>query len=219
MTNFIPSFIDLPLATDVEGPSEDEEYVFVLGARYTSIGGYDKQFSGMISGVILLSKSAPAGFAECVVDCLESMSVNTTGTAVISLGFDVSTRTLTLIGLAPDSDYEKVLQSLVYLNRATDPNIQGLRLVIDDGIGTQTLSLPVNVLGGSRRRRRDTMPTRRRLLSEDEYENVDNESESEEPKNSFVYIWAFGGVGIVISILIILVHIWKRRASSGAHMD
>ena len=156
------------MSTDVEGPEEDSSYVMTLGARYTSLGKRDMAFSGKLAAAFLLPSAAPDGFASCVLDCLESMTVNTTGTNIASLGFDETTRTLSLVGNAPDHVYESVLQTLTYLNKASDAsvaNIKNLRLIVSDGIGTNKLTLPVNVLSSRRRRHESSPLMRRRFLS------------------------------------------------------
>ena len=152
---FICLLLDQPLTGDVEGPAENSSYVLTIGARYTSLGQYDKGFSGRLTAAIILSSSAPDGFASCVVDCLESMTVNTTGTDIVSLGFDESTRKLSLVGSALDHEYETVLQSLTYVNKASDvtiANVNSLNLKVSDGVGTTDITLPVNVVASRRRR-------------------------------------------------------------------
>lgn len=151
-------YLDLPLTVDVERPNVS--YQLTLGARYTSDGKYDRGFAGSIAAIVLMpTTTAPAGFSSCVIDCLESMSIDTNGTSITSLGFNESTRTLSLVGNAPDSDYEKVLQSLTYVNKAsskTIANVNSMRLTVDDGVGTTKLTLPVSVVGNQRRRRSET---------------------------------------------------------------
>ncbi len=137
-----------------------------IGARYTSLGEHEKGFSGSLASVILLPSAPPPGFALCVVDCLESMTVDTTGTNVINLGFDVSTRTLSLMGNAQDFEYQTVLQSLTYLNKASDKsiaNISNMRLTVYDGVGTTKVTLPVNVFGSRKRRHESASLSRRRV--------------------------------------------------------
>ena len=160
------SSIELPLSGDIEGPAKQSSYVLTLGSRYTSLGEHDKAFSGSLAAAILLPSSAPPGFASCVLDCLESMTVNTTGTNIVSLGFDESTRMLSLVGEAKDFDYEKVLQSLIYLNKASDKsiaNIDDLTLTVSDGVGTTKVTLQVNVFGSRKRRNEAAYLIRRRF--------------------------------------------------------
>ena len=154
---------------EVEGPPPGSSYTLTLGARYTSTGSYDKGFSGNIAAVVLQFSAPPAGFASCVVECLESMSANTTGTDIVSLGFDESTRTLSLVGNAPDYEYQKVLQTVMYINRASEAavaNVKSVVVAISDGFGEVEIEIPVNINDNSRRRREAvTSLAKRRLTS------------------------------------------------------
>lgn len=153
---------------NVAGPKE-EDYKLTIGARYTSDGKYDRGFSGSIAAVVLMpTTTSPAGFDTCVMDCLESISINTTGTNIKNLGFDESTRTLSLRGSDPDSVYEHVLQSLTYINKAsseTIANIDTITIISNDGVGSTVVEVPVTVLDNNKRRRRSlgtSQLTRRR---------------------------------------------------------
>lgn len=96
------------------------------------------------------------------------MSVNTTSTPIYDMGFNVSTRTLTLLGSAPDTVYENVLHTVKYLTYSRYPNIHNVSLSIDDGVQTSTEFFDVIVLENGMRRRREavsSLRSRRRLLS------------------------------------------------------
>ena len=134
----------------------------MLGARAIANVLYDLNFYGNIAGAVLLSTGPPAGFSTCVLSCLESLVANTSGTAITSTGFNVTSRTLRLVGMAPLADYQTVLRSLTYINQAMDTNVNSVTVSIDDGVSTSHTTFPVTA--GSGRRRRAVL-ARRRLLS------------------------------------------------------
>ena len=144
---------DLPLDYDVEGPSPNAtDVVFILGARPISEGRFDLNYGGSIAAAVILASKAPPMFSGCVFDCLESLSANTsvaTGT-ILELEFNRSARVIELIGPASPADFEAVLRTLVYLNRAPVINVQAIRLEVSDGIGTTSAEISIT---GSRRRR------------------------------------------------------------------
>ena len=158
--------------------------MFVLGARPIAQGLYDRQISGSIAGVSIFDEAAAFGFASCTVGCLESVTVDTTGTAVESEGYDVITRKLVLTGSALDSDYQKVLQSLVYFSNANSLNVTEITVsYFDNGIMTSDTA-GVKVVG-NQRRRRSVIPSlaRRHLLSIME-DSADSDAEILEIKQS-----------------------------------
>ena len=119
----------LPLQYDVEGPPTTAGNVFVLGARAVT-SGYDTNFAGQLAGLVLIPSVAPSMFSFCVLDCLETLTADTAGTAVSSLPFDESSRQLVLNGPAQPSEFEQVLRGLVYLNRAPNLNLNSITLQV-----------------------------------------------------------------------------------------
>ena len=210
-------FIGLPLKTDIEGPGVNDTYMFIIGARPGAQSGYDLNIAGQIAGMVLLASIPPPDFAPCVLSCLESMSVNVTGTPIYDMGFNVSTRTLTLIGSAPDSVYEQVLKSIIYLNRARKPNIHNMSLYIDDGVTTSTHVFAVEIIEANMRRRRETTPplVRRRLLSlSDNPEPISINNSSHSSYVSTGVVWVIAGIVIAVVVMAVLVIIRKRQASA-----
>ena len=195
----------------------NDTHIFIIGARPGAQNGYDLNIAGQIAGMVLLASTPPSDFAPCVLSCLESMSVNVTGTPIYDMGFNVSTRTLRLIGSAPDSVYEQVLKSIVYLNRARKPNIHNMSLYIDDGVTTSTHVFAVEVIEANMRRRRETTPPlgRRRLLSfSDNPEPVSINDSSHSSHVSTGAVWAIAGIVIAVVVMAVLIIIRKRQASA-----
>ena len=179
---------------------------------------------GQIAGAILLPSAAPANFATCVLDCLESMSVNTTGSPSIqSMEFNVSTRTLTLLGSAPDTQYEEVLHTVEYLNKARYPNIDNITLTIDDGTHVSSQVYDVIVQETGRRRRRDAMSTlrsRRRLLSiQDDHQEPSGYEESFLSNGPMTWLLLYGLIGCILVIAMAVYHFvnvrWQAIARNG----
>lgn len=119
----------LPLNYDIEGPASQNGNIFVLGARPIT-SGYDLNFNGQLAAVTLFPSRAPPQFSLCVLDCLESLIVDTQGTAIDSLPFNAVDRVLVLNGPAPPSDFEQVLRNLAYLNRAPDINLNTITMEV-----------------------------------------------------------------------------------------
>lgn len=129
---YCPSqFPGLPLDFDIEGPSSQTGTLFVLGARPVT-SGYDLNFAGQLSAAVLFPSRAPPMFSICVLDCLESLTADTQGTAVTSLPFDVAERELVLNGPAMPSEFEQVLRNVYYLNRAPDINLELITLQVSN---------------------------------------------------------------------------------------
>ena len=102
---------------------------FVLGARPVT-GGYDNNIGAQLSAALLFASRAPSMFSGCVLACLESLEVTTTGTSVMALDFDESSRQLILNGPASPDEIQTVLRSLVYSNRAPDINVASIRVEV-----------------------------------------------------------------------------------------
>lgn len=121
--------LGLPLISDIEGPISASNAVFVLGARPIT-GGYDNNIGAQLSSALILASRAPPMFSGCVLSCLESLEVTTTGTSVTALEFNESNRRLTLNGPATSDEIQTVLRSLVYTNRAPDINVASIRVEV-----------------------------------------------------------------------------------------
>ncbi len=119
----------MPLEFDIEGPLSTANNEFVLGARPIT-SGYDLNIIGRLSGVVLLPSLPPPQFSVCVLDCLETLVADTTGTALAALPFDEANRQLILNGPAQPSEFTQVLRGLVYLNRAPDINLDTVTLQV-----------------------------------------------------------------------------------------
>lgn len=114
---------------DIEGPAAASDATFVLGARPVT-DGYDNNIGSQISAALFFASRAPAMFSGCVLACLESMEVTTTGTSVTAIDFDESSRQLVLNGPASPDDIQTVLRSLIYANRAPDINVESISVEV-----------------------------------------------------------------------------------------
>lgn len=126
MITFFPG---LPLPFAIEGPSSDTDVIFVLGARPIT-SGFDLSFSGRYSDLVIAPNPAPPMFSSCVLDCLESLTVDVTGTPLSATPFSVSFRQLQLLGPASPDQIQQVLRSAVYLNRAPNINVESIQLEV-----------------------------------------------------------------------------------------
>ena len=120
----------LPLDFDIEGPAAGSDTTFILGARPVT-NGFDQNLDGTLSAAVFFPSRAPAMFSGCVLSCLESLSVETAGTSVGAVEFDVTTRELILNGEATTSEFEQVLRSLEYINRAPATNTRAIQLQVN----------------------------------------------------------------------------------------
>lgn len=101
----------------------------MIGARPVT-NGYDLNFSGHLSAVVFAPNQAPAMFSRCVLECLESLTIDTTGIPLTVIPFNVSSRLLELLGPASPAQVQQVLRSVDYLNRAPSVNIQSFQLEV-----------------------------------------------------------------------------------------
>ena len=208
----------LPLTFDIEGPSHNtSETVFVLGARPIANNQYDLNFGGRMASAVFLPSVAPPLFSTCVLDCAESLTVDTTSTAVTSTAFDVTTRTLVLFGPASPPDVQTVLRRAVYLNRAPSINVDAIRLEVFDGYNTTTAE--VEVTQGMMRRRRQAVTRKqtplRHLLS---FPEVDNQRILEEepsgetaPSNWLGLHWPAAVITLVVLSIVVTMAVWAIR--------
>lgn len=114
---------------DIEGPADVSAATFVLGARPVT-GGYDNNIGARLSTALFFASRAPPMFSDCILTCLESLEVITTGTSVTALNFDVSNRQLVLNGPASPQEIQTILRSLVYTNKASTINVISFRLEV-----------------------------------------------------------------------------------------
>ena len=200
----------------MEGSSANSTHVFVLGARAIANDLYDLNFNGNIAGAVLLSTGAPSGFSTCVLSCLESLVANTSGTAITSTGFNVTSRTLRLVGIAPPSDYQTVLRSLTYINQAMATNVNSITVSINDGVSTSHTTFPVTA--GSGRRRRAALG-RRRLLSiphpAEQRENVPMSGNQSYLFSTTLLAMTVCSTIVIISIIVVASR-WKSKQSSSS---
>ena len=117
------------MSLNLEGPSPGSDVVFVLGARPVT-NGFDLNFAGSISVAMFAPNEAPPMFSTCILECLESTTVNTSGTPLTTTPFNVSSRQLQIVGPATPEQVEQVLQSMVYLNRAPTVNVESIQLEV-----------------------------------------------------------------------------------------
>ena len=113
----------------IEGPAPNSDVIFVFGARPIT-DGYDLNFAGTVAGAVFAPNLAPAMFSGCVLACLESLSVDVTGTPFSVTSFNVTTRRLQLEGPASPAQLEEVLQRAIYLNRAPDTNVDSIQIEV-----------------------------------------------------------------------------------------
>ena len=125
----------LPLLYNIEGPLGSDDVIFIVGARPTTIR-HDFSFSGQMAGLVITAHRAPPRFSACMIECLEDIRANTTGTSIISSAFNQQERYLQLFGPASPETFQSVLQSVSYINLAPDINVDFIRVEIHDGINS-----------------------------------------------------------------------------------
>lgn len=79
---------------------------------------------------MLAPRQAPSTLTTCVLECLELLTVDTSGTTVSAQPFNVSSRELVLLGPASRQEVEQVLRTLVYSNRAVNLNVDSMQLEV-----------------------------------------------------------------------------------------
>lgn len=207
----------MPLSEDIEGPST-LDVDFLVGARPIT-EGTDLNFVGQLTGLVIMPHEAPSRFSSCVLQCLETMSANTTGTSIIADSFNRQERQLTLYGPASPEVFQSVLRTVTYTTLAPDINLASIEVEVFDGINSTVESIPV--VQGRMRRRRDThfmdepelqhaKPERRHLLYlRDENENT---KEKEATASSLSFYWPFIVVALSsVGILLTIVVMWGVR--------
>ena len=124
----------------------------LIGARSISSGHVDRHLQGEFAATFFVIGVPPGGLSACMVDCAEDLSTSRSHSDIAVSEFNVATRELKLTGLALASDYEELLRTLQYTNRATSPNIDTFTIFVSDGVHNTSFNQPVT-LGGKRRRR------------------------------------------------------------------
>ena len=171
-----------------------------------------------MAGVVFLPSTAPPLFSACVLQCAESLTVDATGTAVTSIGFDVTTRILVLFGPASPADVQTVLRRAVYLNRAPFINVEAIYLEVFDGYNTTTAE--IEVTQGMMRRRRQALsrkqPPLRHLLSFHELDNQRTRGEPDHhletaPSNWLGLNWPAAVIVLVVLSIVVAMAMWAIR--------
>ena len=212
-------FIGLPLSEDIEGPST-LDVDFIVGARPIT-AGTDFNFVGELTGLVIMPYEAPSGFSGCVLQCLETMTTNTTGTSIIANYFDRQQRQLVLFGPASPEVFQSVLRTVMYTNLAPDINVASIRVEVFDGSDSTVES--ITVIQGTMRKKRSVATTitsepdhqqakqlRHHLLDRrDESKNV---AEKEISATSLNFHWPFVVVALsCVGILLGIVVVWGVR--------
>ena len=142
----------VPLSHDVEGPTTVTESRLLIGVRGITNGHVDRHLPGEYAATFFILGAPPAGLSACMVDCAEDLSTSMSNSAIEVSEFDVSTRELRLQGMAMASEYEELLRTLQYTNRATNPNVDTFNIFVSDGAVNTSFTLPVTTVGRRRRR-------------------------------------------------------------------
>lgn len=142
----------MPLSHDVEGPATVTESRLLIGVRGIANGHVDRNLPGEYAATFFVIGAPPGGLSGCMVDCAEDLSTSLSNPDIAVSDFDVSTRELKLWGMALASQYEELLRTLQYTNRATSPNVDTFNIFVSDGVFNTSFNLPVTI-GGKRRRR------------------------------------------------------------------
>ena len=199
--------LGLPLSEDIEGPTTIDGVDFVIGARPIETGA-DSNFIGLLTGLVVMPQIAPSGFSVCVLQCLESLTADTTGTRIIASPFNHEQRQLILYGPASPETFEAVLRTITYTNLAVDINVERIDVDVHDGISSTLES--VTVVHGMRRRKRDTGTMAEEPVQKNSHKrNMVSTGETSEGKEmSHSSHWptgviALSSIGILIAILVV----------------
>lgn len=122
----------------------------LIGARGISGGNADRFLQGEFAATFFVIGTPPGGLSSCMVDCAEDLSTSRSNSGISVSEFNVATRELRLTGSALASDYEELLRTLQYTNRATSPNVDTFTIFVSDGIHNISFNQAVTI----RRRRR-----------------------------------------------------------------
>ena len=197
----------LPLIYDIEIPLNSNT-VFIVGARPTE-QKYDFNFVGSLAGVVLTPHVAPDQFSGCVRQCLETITVNTTGTSVIASEFNRQVRKLDLYGPASPIVFQSVLQTVTYTNFNPDINVAAILVEVNDGIGSTIIEIPATE--GMMRKRSVVNRPRRHLLSIAE-ETSKVEEKVVPNSDSVTFYWPLAAVALsTLAIAMAILGVWGVR--------
>ena len=187
---------------------------FIVGARPIE-AGTDLNFVGLLTGLVIMPHRAPLGFSRCVLQCLEYMTVDTTGTDIIATAFNRELRQLVLYGPASPETFETVLRTIAYTNLAPDINVASIEVDVHDGINNTVERIAV--VQGMMRKKRDTAVAVEEPLTQHHHRRhvlsvSDSSKEREELHGSLTVYWplvviALSSLGIFIAVLVV----WGMR--------
>lgn len=222
----------MPLSHDVEGPASVTESRLLIGARAISNGLADRHLEGEFAATFLVIGTPPGDLSSCMVDCAEDLSTSHYNSDIAVSEFNVATRELRLTGLALASDYEELLRTLQYTNRATSPNVDTFTISVSDGGYNTQLNLPVSI---RRRRRRSAvevnpdipLPTSEHIEDKSVIEEAKTAKRSlklpsyvEEDQAEVTHgfsMWSLPAIIVSVSVLFAAAVIWayqKKKAGS-----
>ena len=180
---------------------------FIVGARPIETR-VDSNFIGLLTGLVVMPQIAPSGFSACVVQCLESMTADTTGTGIVASPFDHEQRQLILYGPASPETFQAVLRTITYTNLAVDINVERIDVDVHDGIASTLES--VTVVHGMRRRKRDTDTMAEEPVQKNLHKrNIVSTGKTSEGKDtSHSSHWptgviALSSIGVLIAVLVV----------------
>lgn len=170
----------LPLSDDIEGPSTTD-VDFIVGARPIT-HGTDSNFVGQLAGLVIVPHEAPTGLSGCIFQCLETMTVDTTGTSILANSFDQQERQLLLYGPARPEVFQSVLQTVRYTTLAPDINAASIEVDVFDGINSTVET--IDVVQGMMRRKRDVHEINEPKLQQAPIEDYHTVYPREDSKNT-----------------------------------
>lgn len=222
----------MPLSHDVEGPASVTESRLLIGARATSNGLADRHLHGEFAATFLVIGTPPGDLSSCMVDCAEDLSTSHYNSDIAVSEFNVSERRLRLTGLALASDYEELLRTLQYTNRATSPNVDTFTIFVSDGMYNTSFDLPVSIQRRRRRSAAEVNPDMPLPTSK----HIEDKSVMEEPKRakrsfkspSYVEedqaevtrgfsMWSLPAIVVSVGVILAAAMIWayqKKKAGS-----
>lgn len=207
----------LPLSDDIEGPSTTD-VDFIVGARPIT-HGTDSNFVGQLAGLVIVPHEAPTGLSGCIFQCLETMTVDTTGTSILADSFDQQERQLLLYGPARPEVFQSVLQTVRYTTLAPDINAASIEVDVFDGINSTVET--IDVVQGMMRRKREVReinePKLQQAPIEDHHtvypredsKNTEEEKKTTSPLSSY---WLFIVIAqCSVGMLLAIVVVWAVR--------
>lgn len=217
VTYILVLFSGLPLSDDIEGPSTTD-VDFIVGARPIT-HGTDSNFVGQLAGLVIVPHEAPTGLSGCIFQCLETMTVDTTGTSILADSFDQQERQLLLYGPARPEVFQSVLQTVRYTTLAPDINAASIEVDVFDGINSTVET--IDVVQGMMRRKREVReinePKLQQAPIEDHhtvYPREDSKNTKEEKKTTspLSSYWLFIVIAqCSVGMLLAIVVVWAVR--------